>query len=285
MAARQASHMSVVHAKQPPTTPILLFSIGLALFTNGEAWAVRPFVTDDARVVYKGQVEMENFAGISMSSGDKPTIEARSLQGAAFTDRFELIAGGFGFTYHDNQARPLDMLIQPKYLVYRSFGAIPSVSVAAASLFPLSGNRQLWDSYAMAHISWFLFIPQESSDPYDNDLAIHLNIGTKSRYDAGPATYRSKVYWAAGFEVITFTREIRFLGEVFNGDPFSYEAEFPAYQTGLRWYKSPDVQMDLVFRGARNGSEDTRLSAGVGSGPGWNYTTQVGLRILFDVFR
>ena len=264
---------------------IVLSSISVLFMAKGLAWAVRPFVTDDARIVYKGQVETESFAGISMSSGDKPTIEARALQGASFTDRFELIGGGFGFTYYDNQARPLDMLIQPKYLVYRSFGAIPSVSVAAASLFPLSGNRQQWDSYAMAHISWFLFTPQESSDPYDNDLAIHINIGTKSQYDAGPATYRSKVYWAAGFEVITFTREVRFLGEVFNGDPFAYETEFPAYQTGFRWYKTPYVQMDLVFRGARNGSEETRLSAGVGSGPGWTYTTQIGLRVLFDVFR
>jgi hypothetical protein len=264
---------------------VVLSSLSVVFMAKGLAWAVRPFVTDDARIVYKGQVETESFAGISMSSRDKPTIEARALQGASFTDRFELIGGGFGFSYYDNQARPLDMLIQPKYLVYRSFGAIPSVSVAAASLFPLSGNRQQWDSYAMAHISWFLFTPQESSDPYDNDLAIHINLGTKSQYDAGPATYRSKFYWAAGFEVITFTREIRFLGEVFNGDPFAFETEFPAYQTGFRWYKTPNVQMDLVFRGARNGSDDTRLSAGVGSGPGWTYTTQIGLRVLFDVFR
>ena len=24
-------------------------------------------------------------------------------------------------------------------------------------------------------------------------------------------------------------------GEIFNGDPFSYEEKFPAFQTGLRW--------------------------------------------------
>ena len=220
-----------------------------------------------------------------MSHGGKPTIEARSLQGASFSDRFELIGGGFGFTYSDGQARPLDMLIQPKYLIYRSFGAIPSVSIAAASLFPLSGNRQHWDSYAMAHISWFLFTPKESTDPYDNDLAIHINLGTKSRYDAGPGTYRSKVYWAAGFEVITITREIRLLGEIFNGDPFGYEEKFPAFQTGLRWYKTPDVQMDLVFRGQRESTEDARLATGVAGGAGWSYTVQVGLRMLFDVFR
>ncbi len=73
----------------------------------------------------------------------------------------------------------------------------------------------------MAHVSWFLFTPDADTDPYDNNLALHLNLGMKSRYDAGSATYRSKLYWAAGFEVITpVTREVRFLGEIFNGDPF-----------------------------------------------------------------
>lgn len=122
------------------------------------------------------------------------------MQGLGITDRFELTAGGLGFTYQDNQARPLDMLIQPKYVLHSSLGAIPSLSVAAASLFPLSDNRQHWDGYAMAHVSWFLFTPDADTDPYDNNLAIHLNLGMKSRYDAGPATYQSKLYWAAGLK-------------------------------------------------------------------------------------
>ena len=265
---------------------VLLFASSLACLYPDAALAVRPFVTDDARIVYKGQLETESYSGLTMTQRDKPTLEARSLQGMSFTDRLEIIAGGFGFTYQADQARPLDMLIQPKYVVYRSFGAIPSISVAAASLFPLSGNRQQWNSYAMAHVSWFLFTPEGTTDPYDNDLAIHINLGTKSQYDAGPATYRSKLYWAAAFEVITpLSREIRFLGEVFNGDPFSYEEKFPAFQTGFRWYKTPEVQMDLVFRGVRDGSDHTRSSSGAEIGPGWNYTIQVGLRMLFDVFR
>ncbi|TKS59975.1 MAG: hypothetical protein EWM72_01833 [Nitrospira sp.] len=138
----------------------------------------------------------------------------------------------------------------------------------------------------MTHISWFLFTPEDSSDPYDNDLAIHLNFGTKNRYDAGPGTYQSKFYWAAGFEVITISRELRFLGEVYNGDPFGFEEKFPAFQTGVRWYKTPDVQLDLVFRGVRETTEDVRLVAGGGgSSTDWNYTIQMGLRVLFDVFR
>ena len=263
----------------------LLASIA-TLFCPDSALAVRPFVTDDARIVYKGQVVTESYGGMTMGQGDKPAIEARSLQGLGITDRLELTAGGFGFTYQGNQARPLDMLIQPKYVLHNSLGVIPSISVAAASLFPLSGNRQHWDGYAMAHVSWFLFTPDADTDPYDNNLAIHFNLGAKSRYDAGPATYQSKLYWAGGFEVITpVTREVRFLGEVFNGDPFTFEEEFPAYQTGFRWYKSPMVQMDLVFRGIRNGSLGTQAPTGVELAPGWNYTIQVGLRVLFDVLR
>ena len=265
----------------------LIFLASFAVYVYPEdALAVRPFVTDDARIVYQGQVTTETYGGITMVQGNKPAIEVRTLEGLGITDRFELTAGGLGFTYQDNQARPLDMLIQPKYVLHSSLGAIPSLSVAAASLFPLSGNRQHWDGYAMAHVSWFLFTPDADTDPYDNNLAIHLNLGMKSRYDAGPATYRSKLYWAAGFEVITpVTREIRFLGEIFNGDPFSFEEKFPAFQTGFRWYKSSTVQLDLVFRGLRNGSLETQAPTGAEFSPGWNYTIQAGLRVLFDVFR
>lgn len=249
-----------------------------------EASAVRPFVTDDARVVDKGQLGVETYAGLTMSQANKPAIEVRSLQGIGLTDRFELTVGGFGFTYQDGQANPLDLLIQPKYVLYRSFGIIPSVSVSAASLFPLSGNKQHWDSYSMAQISWFLFTPEDGSDPYDNGLAIHLNFGTKNRYDAGPTTFQSKFFWAGGFEAITFSRELRFLGEVFNGDPFGFEEKFPAFQTGFRWYKAPDLQWDVVFRGVRNTSEDVRLAAGGGGSTDWNFTIQLGLRVILDVF-
>ena len=279
-----------MHVRSSGSIPVYCALIVLASFAvyfcPEDALAVRPFVTDDARIVYKGQVTTETYGGITMVQGNKPAIEVRTLEGLGITDRFELTAGGLGFTYQDNQARPLDMLIQPKYVLHSSLGAIPSVSVAAASLFPLSGNRQHWDGYAMAHVSWFLFTPDADTDPYDNNLALHLNLGMKSRYDTGSATYRSKLYWAAGFEVITpVTREVRFLGEIFNGDPFSFEEKFPAFQTGFRWYKSPMVQIDLVFRGLRNGSLETQAPTGAEFSPGWNYTIQAGLRVLFDVFR
>src|SRR3989304_7316219 len=74
----------------------------LHLVCSPQAFAVRPFVTDDARIVNKGQLEIESFAGVTMAKGNKPVVEARSLQGMACTDRFELVVGGFCVTYQDD---------------------------------------------------------------------------------------------------------------------------------------------------------------------------------------
>ena len=249
----------------------VLLAQALIMVLAEPAFAVRPFVTDDARVVFKGQLEVENFAQLNMTKGEKPSYQIRSLQGTSVTDRLEIIAGGFGPLYENKQVKPVDLVFQPKYVFYRSLGAIPSLSAAVGQLFPLSGNRQQWNSYAMVHASWFLFTPPESTDPYDNGLAIHLNLGTKSQYDAGLAgRYTTKPYWAAGFEAITFSRDFRVIGEVFAGDPFTFEEDFPVFQTGFRWYKTANFQFDLVWRGVRD--NDERASD----------TIQIGLRFLFD---
>lgn len=262
---------------------VYLLAILAIVLHRQEAWAVRPFVTDDARVVYPGQLEVENFGGITMGWGRQPGYEVRSLQGTSVSDRLEIIAGGFGFQYENSKMTAQDLVFQPKYVLYRSFGLVPSVSAAAAVLAPLSGNRQLWNTYNMLHISWFLFTPQESTDPYDNGLAIHVNLGTKGQYNAGlGGRWTNKAYWAAGFEAITFSRELRVLGEVFNGDPFSFEEEFPAYQVGLRWYKTPNLQWDFVVRGVHDGGIGSGIGEGIETGPGWNYTLQIGLRFLID---
>ena len=83
------------------TTSVYYALIVLASFVvyvyPEDALAVRPFVTDDARIVYKGQVTTETYGGITMVQGDKPAIEARSLQGLGITDRFELTAGRIRF--------------------------------------------------------------------------------------------------------------------------------------------------------------------------------------------
>lgn len=244
-----------------------------------QAWAVRPFVTDDARITYPGQLETESWIELGTARGQRPEWGLHVLTGTTVSDRLELIAGWTGVSYQDRRIHLDDLVVQPKYLLYRSFGGVPSVSAALGMLVPISGDRQRWNSYAMVHVSWFLDIPEDSTDPYDNGLAIHINLGSKSQYHAGlSGRYTTKPYWGVGFEVKTpISREFRFLGEVFNADPFDFEGEFPAFQTGFRWYKSPNVQWDVAYGGFRSPPrEEHRL---------WNHTFQTGLRVLFeDVF-
>lgn len=105
---------------QPRTTPSwsrrpllsLLVFLGTALSAN-PAEAVRSFVTDDARIVYKGQLEIKNFADVALTPGQKPSYQARSLQGFSVTDRLEIIAGGFGPMYENRQVKPVDLVFQP----------------------------------------------------------------------------------------------------------------------------------------------------------------------------
>ena len=249
------------------------------VLSANSAEAVRPFITDDARIVEKGQMGTEIFAQLALSEGQKPGYGLHLLEGFGLTDRLELTAGEFGVEFRDRQFAPDNLVLQPKFLLHQSFGAIPSVSASVGLLFPLSGNRQQWDNYAMAQVSWFLFTPRDSPDPYDYGLAVYLNAGIKGRYDAGlGGRHTSKPYWAAGFEVGTFIRQVRFLAETFNGDPFDFSEEFPAFQTGFRWYKSPSVQMDISWIG---------INADHTGDPNdhWDYSVQIGLRFVLDVFR
>jgi hypothetical protein len=252
--------------------PLALLAV---LLTTSEALAVRPFVTDDARIVNMGQFETESWGELRLQRGNSPGYHVASLQGYSPTDRLEIIGGVIGLDYAQRRLSFDDVVLQPKYLIYRSLNSLmPSISSAVGWLSPISGNRQQWNNYAMFHASWFLFTPQGSTDPYDNGLAIHVNLGMKGQYDAGRGGRQSqKLYWAMAFETITFSRDIRFLGEIFNGDPFVYEEEFPAFQTGFRWYKSPNVQWDIVMGGVRSHEALSQM----------NYTVQIGFRWLFDV--
>jgi hypothetical protein len=259
-----------------------VFSIRLiiffaTLFYSDVAHAVRPFITDDARVTDKSTVALETFAAVTAGEGQKQAYSLHALQSWGLTDRLELSTGELGAEYRDRRLTPHDLVVQPKLLLFQSFGAIPSVSAAAGLLMPISGNRQLWNTYAMGHVSWFLFRPADSPDPFDYRLAIYLNAGTKGRYDAGLGRHTSKPYWAAGFEVGTFVRQVRFLAETFNGDPFHFSEEFPAYQTGFRWYKSPTVNMDMTVLGVHGNNTGDKAH--------WAYSFQIGLRIVLDVFR
>ena len=78
---------------------LVLLASFTTYFCPGNALAVRPFVTDDARIVYKGQLATETYGGMTVVKRESPAYEARTLEGLGITDRFELTAGEFGVNY------------------------------------------------------------------------------------------------------------------------------------------------------------------------------------------
>ena len=246
--------------------------------------AMRPFVTDDARVIKKDQLETETYIGATETHSSGASYELRSLAGLGLTDRFELVAGGTGLQYAQDKVTFQDVIVQPKYVLLQSLGPIPSFAISSGILAPLNTLNKLtndvkpWTTYQLAEMSWFLFSPQDGSDPYNNGLTVHLNLGTKGQVSRGQ--WRNKVFWAGGFETQTFTPQVHMLAEVFNGDPFNYAEEFPAYQTGIRWYRNDHQQFDLVFRGISDGGHTD--ATGTETRRGWNYTMQIGVRIVLN---
>ena len=81
----------------PVQCALVLLAAFAVSFCPKDALAVRPFVTDDARIVYQGQVTTETYGGVTIVKGDKPAIEVRTLEGLGITDRFELTAGRIRF--------------------------------------------------------------------------------------------------------------------------------------------------------------------------------------------
>ena len=57
---------------------VLLVCFAVRFYPEG-ALAVRPFVTDDARIVYKGQLTTETYGGMTVVKGESPAYEARTL--------------------------------------------------------------------------------------------------------------------------------------------------------------------------------------------------------------
>jgi len=65
----------------PVCSALVFLASFAAYFCPEDALAVRPFVTDDARIVYKGQLVTETYGGMTIAKGEKPAFEARTLEG------------------------------------------------------------------------------------------------------------------------------------------------------------------------------------------------------------
>lgn len=258
-----------------------------ALLAAAPAWAVRPFVTDDARIIDVGQIELEMWPEL-VRTGGRSEWGYHLMGGVTVNNWLEIIAGAGVGLGSDGVFAVANPVIQPKLLLLRAEDdGVPGVSIAAGLTLPV-GRGHLFDD-----ATGFYLIAPLTSRLFNDWLLIHVNLGFISAKEPGEAVF-TRPYWGVGFEQGVFHEDIRLIGEAYAGDPFVALGPTYAFQWGLRWLTSDYVNFDLTF-GAQPVVNGNGVGAGpggpgtgpgvVGNGNGWEFWGQVGIRLLFDTFR
>ncbi len=244
--------------------------IALFLLLSVNSYAVRPFVTDDARIVSKGQIEVEAWPEVNLV-GDEQTYALQFMAGMSITEWFEFIVGsGGGFDRRTSSETFANPTISPKFLFLKAeVGSwLPGIALDLGMNVNW-GRGSLYDDaislYAIMIATWRF---------YDDWLNIHLNLGERSTRHNGVSQARN--YWGLGLDIGVYQREYRLILESYAGDPMEAEAPRIAYQWGFRWLKSDYINYDLTF-GTQKEPDGIFVS-----GDRREYWVQLGIRLLFD---
>jgi hypothetical protein len=199
--------------------------MGLSLALSAPALAVRPFVTDDARVVGGRQAQAESWV-----RGDRSLFEHWFLAAYGPIEPLELTIGmvhGVEFL-PQREYTAAGPLLQAKYLLRRpKSNSWPGLAVSAGAIAPAGFGPlrpEAWQRFVYAAVT-------ESLGEGDAVL-LHGNVGA-----AG-----GRVTWGAG----TQTRVkggFHFVGEIFSGDPYA-ETTGNMVQLGFRHFFSEYIQID-----------------------------------------
>jgi hypothetical protein len=215
------------------------------------AWAIRPFVTDDARVVGHRAGQFESWVLV-----DPLRLEHNILLALGPTPWLELAVGGTHGGVFSGPARGYSVtgpLLQVKALaVPARDNRWPGVAVTVGA-FPPVGigefTRPGWHGFAYLALTESLF---------DEWLLIHVNVGAVVA-DRGPHPHplpygaellsdpqrRTGVLVTGGIGAqLRVYKGFHPIAEVYYGDPFELDSGFPAAQIGFRYIFSEEVQID-----------------------------------------
>ncbi len=203
----------------------LLAVAALALLAPA-AYAARPMITDDARIVDPKACQVESWVRRTRNSTEFWALPACNPTGA-----FELTFGGARTRMEGSNAFT-DHVIQVKTLLRPIDERGPGVGFALGTTrHPHRDRATGWpgDTYFYVPVS----VPVRGED-----WVVHLNAGAVRRRDES----RTVTTWGIGNE-IRLRHDLFFIPEV-----FSLDRGRPFYQAGLRYWLVQDrVQFDATF--------------------------------------
>lgn len=217
-----------------------------ALFGTSPAYAIRPFVTDDARVVGNKLAQLETWVLL-----DRSVFEHNALAAIGPTDWLELTMGFTHGSVHSAPRRGYSItgpILQGKALVIPARdNSWPGFAVTIGTLPPLGYGAftpPSWNGFAYAALTESLF---------DEWLLFHANVGIavgneEVQPSNGSSNRRVRTLLTAGFGLqARIVAGLHGIAEIYYGDPYDPRTNFPAMQTGFRYIFNDDVQIDCTF--------------------------------------
>ncbi|WP_247233458.1 hypothetical protein [Telluribacter sp. SYSU D00476] len=200
---------------------------------------VRPFITDDARVVGARLAQLETWF-----RGDREASQQWVMAAYGPNNRLEVSIGGvFGIERHEENrggtfayALPL---LQAKYLI-RPYapGRGPGFGIVAGSFLPAGKG-----SFRPTGYGTFSFATISQCFGEEENVLLHLNTGFNYLHVDGANEVLPT--WGFGTQIKTIGG-FHLVGEIFSGDPYVPGAGM-SYQAGYRHFFSDLFQIDMTF--------------------------------------
>jgi hypothetical protein len=224
--------------------------------------AVRPFVTDDARVVGKDMAQLE-----TSLHWDNARLQNTNFLAYGASEKLELTLGFVDGVFLEGEdswkmsiAGPL---AQAKYLFTEGTpNGYPGLAVVAGTGTP-------YGMYNFGNPSWsaFAYLAATESLGENERVLIHFNIGTNYSQAEGES-WKFTTTWGVGMQ-IRLVGGLHSVSEIFYGDPYVGDVG-GAFQVGFRYFVSERVQLDATVGSGLWGNPQP---------PTWG---GFGLRIVFD---
>lgn len=202
------------------------------------AYAVRPFITDDARVVGYRLFQWESWLRFDREAGQYWHMFAYGPH-----KKIELTAGAV-LGYHNNSLEKIDFsyalpLLQGKFL-FSEYGhkKLPGIGLVTGTFLP-GGKGEFVQQYFGA----FAFATITQCIGKNENLLIHANTGLNYLYKDNANQFVP--IWGLGTQIKTLGG-MHVVLEYFSGDPY-VPGTGAAYQAGIRHFFSDDLQIDATF--------------------------------------
>ena len=245
--------------------PLAPLAFVIAFLLPRPALAVRPFITDDARIAAPKEFQIESSLRV-----DKERFQNLNVFSFGVVNRLEVSLNWIdGFMLEDETKYNLSIAgpgLQLKYLLTDGkTSAFPGIALVAGFVPPWGAGSEAfsppsWSDYAYLTVTKYFFKDWES-------LNLHINLGFTNSYDE---KVKTNTTWGVGVQSHLFDK-LYLCTEVFSGDPYAITPG-ALFQIGLRYFISDKMQMDVS------------TGKGLYGEPMLDYYVGLGFRVVFDTF-